>query len=139
MIETNTLEYSNVKADSLEHSDSKTNVDNNEEMDVLITTIDNPYDPKYEFDAWLTYDAELGYNTLQRLAKTVDYIREYNKNDNEELLFQAAIAEMIRLNPLKVYTIKTYPHTNPDVVRLTDEEKRIQNLGKELTTDAQAE
>lgn len=119
----------------LEHSSNKATMANDQEKDILITTIDNPYDPKYEFDAWLTYDAELGYNTLQRLAKTADYIRERNKNDDEELLFQAAIAEMIRLDPLKVYTIKAYPHTDPGTVRLTDEEKRLQDLGRELTAN----
>ena len=123
----------------LEHSSTKASAGNNEEKDFLITTIDNPYDPKDEFDAWLTYDAELGYNTLQRLAKTANYIRENNKNDDEELLYQAAIAEMIRLDPLKVYVIKAYPHTDPGTVRLTDEEKRVQELGKELTTSKRIE
>lgn len=122
------------EATNVEHIDNLLSNATSEERDVLITTIDNPYDPKDEFDAWLTYDSELGYNTVQRLAKTANYLREQNKNDDSELLYQLAIAEMIRLDPLKVYVIKTYPHTKPVYVSLTDEEKKIQELGKELVS-----
>lgn len=122
------------EATNVEHNDNLSSNAISEEQDVFITTIDNPYDPKDEFDAWLTYDSELGYNTLQRLAKTADYLREQNKNDDSELLYQLAIAEMIRLDPLKVYIIKTHPYTKPGYVSLTDEEKKIQELGKELVS-----
>jgi len=40
---------------------------------VMLTTIDNPYNPFTQFDQWLNYDVSQGYNTcglLSRIART---------------------------------------------------------------------
>lgn len=36
---------------------------------VMITTIDNPFNPFYDFDNWYDYDIEKGYNTCAYLAR----------------------------------------------------------------------
>ena len=46
---------------------------------VAITTIDNPFDPIDEFDAWFAYDNSKGYGTcsyLARVTKTSDSFPE---------------------------------------------------------------
>ena len=36
---------------------------------VMLTTIDNPYDPFEEFDQWYSYDMDAGYNSCAYLAR----------------------------------------------------------------------
>lgn len=48
-------------------------------MTRYLTTIDNPYDPKDEFDMWLAFDMNKGYNTcglLDRVCKTSSNLSE---------------------------------------------------------------
>ena len=35
------------------------------ERSVMLTTIDNPYNPFKDFDKWFLYDVEHGYNSCQ--------------------------------------------------------------------------
>lgn len=46
---------------------------------VMLTTIDNPFDPYTDFDNWLAYDTEKHYNTcglLARIANTSDALSD---------------------------------------------------------------
>jgi hypothetical protein len=36
--------------------------------EIMVTTVDNPYNPFEQFDEWLVYDKVKGYNTTERLA-----------------------------------------------------------------------
>ena len=38
---------------------------------VMLTTIDNPYDPFSQFDDWLAFDEGKGYFTCEYLARMV--------------------------------------------------------------------
>lgn len=65
---------------------------------VMLTTVDNPFDPITQFDDWYEYDESKGYCTsgyLARIAKTSD---DLSKND-QDLAIQAAIDEIISMNP----------------------------------------
>ena len=44
----------------------------------MITTIDNPFDPFTQFDAWWNFDTRMGYRTYERIAAIA--------NDSFELL-----------------------------------------------------
>lgn len=68
----------------------------------MLTTIDNPFDPFEQFDDWLAFDMDKGYNTcayLARIAKTSD---ELSPQD-EDLAIDQAMDEIVRLNVLGVY------------------------------------
>ena len=70
--------------------------------DVMLTTIDNPYDPFEEFTQWLLFDNEKGYGTcsyLARIARTSDQLSQEENNDEIE----RAIDEIIALDPFNIY------------------------------------
>nr|UVX65401.1 MAG: hypothetical protein [Bacteriophage sp.] len=65
---------------------------------VMLTTVDNPFNPITQFDEWYEYDESKGYCTsgyVARIAKTSD---DLSKND-QDLAIQAAIDEIISMNP----------------------------------------
>ena len=69
---------------------------------VALTTFDNPYDPFKEFDSWLLYDSEKGYNScgyLGRIARTSDSLTD---EENEEEI-ERAIDEIIKNDFLNIY------------------------------------
>ena len=55
--------------------------------DLMVTTVDNPYNPFTEFYEWLSFDIEKGYNTCGLLARlcftfkhsTALHIKHYTK------------------------------------------------------------
>lgn len=72
------------------------------ESKVMLTTIDNPFDPFNDYDNWLRYDEEKGYNTcgyLARIAKVTDDMSL--KEEDQEI--ERACDEIIDLNPLGIY------------------------------------
>lgn len=71
-------------------------------MKVMLTTIDNPYNPFSDFMSWFRYDMEKGYNTcsyLGRIARTSDELTDY-ENDLE---VERAIDEIIENDFMNVY------------------------------------
>lgn len=63
-----------------------------------LTTFDNPFDPIEQFDSWLRFDIDKGYNTccyLDRIAKTSDSLSD-EENDKE---IERAIDEIVMYNP----------------------------------------
>ena len=67
-----------------------------------LTTIDNPYDVFDNFDLWLLFDVEQGYNTcgyLDRVSNTSD-----DMSDAEvDAEIERAIDEIIKHDPFNVY------------------------------------
>ena len=68
---------------------------------VMLTTTDNPYDPFRNFDEWLMFDMEKGYNScgyLARIAKLSDEMGE------EETLLETerAIDEILKYDFMKI-------------------------------------
>lgn len=103
-----------------------------ENYDYYLTTKDNPYDPKTQFEEWYMYDLMLGYNTLQRLAKMEDYLAQKLKIDSEKSIHNAAISEMVRLDPLEVYYVRKYRESPQEYVTATEDQKKLVELAKEL-------
>lgn len=65
--------------------------------EVYITTVDNPYDPKTQFDEWYAFDEEQGYRTcglLDRFASgdSIDLSIEDRNN-----IYETAIDDIIKV------------------------------------------
>lgn len=63
----------------------------------MLTTVDNPYNPFTQFDEWLAFDVQAGYNTpgmLDRIAKVSNDISE----PDQALAIQQAIDEIVEEN-----------------------------------------
>lgn len=77
---------------------------------MMLTTIDNPFNPFTQWDEWKRYDEDKKYYTcsyLARIAKTSDDLSEadYNKAIDD------AIEEIVSLNINGMYT-KVYEEKN---------------------------
>ena len=71
-------------------------------MAVMLSTIDNPFNPFDDFDSWFHYDIEKGYNScsyLSRIARTCD---EFSDRENE-MEIERAIDEIIKYDFMDVY------------------------------------
>ena len=70
--------------------------------EVMLTTIDNPFNPFTQFDEWYRYDMGRHYNScgyLARIAKSRPNMTE--EEDEEETI--RAMDEICAVNPLKIY------------------------------------
>lgn len=69
---------------------------------VMLSTIDNPFDPFVDFDNWYKFDEEKGYHTCSYLARIANLSDDCSEMENEESL-EEAIDEAVSLNVLGIY------------------------------------
>ena len=68
----------------------------------MLTTFDNPFDPFNQFDSWIQFDLEKGYNScayLDRIARTSD---QFTDQENEREI-ERAIDEIIKYDFRNIY------------------------------------
>ena len=71
-------------------------------QDVMLTTIDNPFDPFEQFTSWFLFDVEKGYYSCSYLARIANISEEMSDEEvNEEI--NRAIDEIMKYNPLPIY------------------------------------
>ncbi len=78
-------------------SELSTTDTNEEPIEYMLTTVDNPFNPFTEFDEWFAFDRQMGYNTpsfLDRIAKVSDDISQ----PDQLLAIQHAIDEIVEEN-----------------------------------------
>lgn len=69
----------------------------------MLTTVDNPFDPFLQYDAWYQYDTVvLGYNTSSFLARILVTSLELSEED-QDIAIETAIDEVVKENVLGVY------------------------------------
>ena len=74
----------------------------NKERVVMLTTIDNPFDPFVQFDDWFAFDVQKGYDCCGYLARIEQTSKIFSDEINDARI-EAAIDEICRLNVLGVY------------------------------------
>ena len=70
--------------------------------DFALTTVDNPYDPFDQFDSWLTFDLDQGYNTCAFLARVARTSNSLSDSENEREI-NRAIDEILKYDFLNLY------------------------------------
>ena len=70
--------------------------------EVMLTTIDNPYNPFEQFDLWLLFDKEKGYNTCEYLARIVNLTNDMSEKEIE-VATDKAIDDIIVNDPFGIY------------------------------------
>ena len=68
----------------------------------MLTTVDNPFNPYIQWDAWLSYDAWLGHGTCAYLARVVITSDELSDADRD-LDVDSAIDEIILNDESNLY------------------------------------
>lgn len=69
---------------------------------VMLSTVDNPYNPFTHFQDWYNFDARAGYNTPSFLARVVNTSDELSEPDQERAI-EFAIDEIVKENVLGLY------------------------------------
>ena len=69
---------------------------------VMLTTIDNPFDPFDQFDSWINFDMEKGYNSCAYLARIAFTSDSLSDAENEQEV-ERAIDEIIRYDFMNIY------------------------------------
>jgi len=65
--------------------------------EVVLTTVDNPFNPFTQFEEWLSFDTQKGYNTCGYLARLVTSSSELSES-NLVSAIESAIEEIIKDN-----------------------------------------
>lgn len=68
----------------------------------MLSTIDNPFNPFDDFDSWIQFDLDKGYNScafLARVARTSDQLSDA-ENDKE---VERAIDDIIKYDFMNLY------------------------------------
>jgi hypothetical protein len=69
---------------------------------VMLTTIDNPFNPYKDFEKWLNYDEEKGYRTLETVARVANVSDEMPDKLYEKEV-ERAVDFLVRMNALGIY------------------------------------
>lgn len=69
-----------------------------ESDEVMLTTIDNPYNPFDEFDRWLQFDTSKGHNTCALLARVSTSSNELSDFDESNEI-ENAMNDIIMYDP----------------------------------------
>ena len=70
--------------------------------DVMLTTVDNPWNPFTQFDEWYIFDeVEASHHTCGYIARMVDYVKE-QFGYNDDIATDVAI-EMIAVDEPEIY------------------------------------
>lgn len=74
-----------------------------------LSTVDNPWNPHYDFDQWYAWDEAAGYHTSEYLARVCMNADSLESQD-EDLAIMIAIEEILDVNVTGKY-IKVYEDT----------------------------
>ena len=63
-------------------------------MECMLTTIDNPFDYFTQFDEWLLFDKQKGYNSCEKVAR-IAQLKDEMTSIEEDAEIERAIDEII--------------------------------------------
>jgi len=77
------------------------------EDNLVLTTSDNPYNPKTNYDEWKQWDEDNGYYTESYVARMLDMEEEFEVDDELKLktLLEKVYHDILEHNILGVYIL----------------------------------
>lgn len=82
-------------------------VDGLEDADLVLTTIDNPYDPKQDYLKWKQWDEESGYHTEAYIARLLMMEEDFDIDDELGAveLTNKVINDVLEHDPRNIYAL----------------------------------
>lgn len=74
------------------------------DADVMLTTVDNPWNPFTHFDEWREYDESSGYHTLALLGRVTVSSDEMSESD-QDLAVLDGMKEIVRENVSGIHVL----------------------------------
>lgn len=101
-------------------------------MSVLITTVDNPYDPVTDFKNWYVYDlAILKHNTLGKLCD-IAIVNDSMTDEEYSSEIERAIDELIAIDPFvqykKIVTDDPVRFAGPETIDLNVSDEDVKHF-----------
>lgn len=78
----------------------------------MLTTYDNPYSPFDQFNEWLLFDIQMGYNSCDRLGRIVKLEDDMSDAEKEKAM-QNAIDEIIKYDDAGIFVRATVDNPIP--------------------------
>ena len=85
---------------------------NNHDVELMVTTVDNPWDPFTQFNEWYAFDVGAGYNTSAYLARLTRTSVELSSADQRQAI-NDAVNEIVSENILGIYKKVSRPVSTP--------------------------
>nr|DAF25819.1 MAG TPA: hypothetical protein [Caudoviricetes sp.] len=82
-------------------------------MKVMLSTIDNPFNPFEDFNSWFLFDVEKGYNSCSYLARIAKTSNEFTEEEEAEEI-ERAIDEIIQYDFMNLYIKVKQPDSEED-------------------------
>ena len=102
--------------------------------EIMITTVDNPYNPFEEWEKWLLYDTNKGYHTCERLA-SVTAVSDQDSDEENFYAVEQGINELIKTGALnKNGEIVEFKKVVKEVLPLKHSEDTDQSNSEDTTT-----
>jgi hypothetical protein len=78
-----------------------------EDADLVLTTIDNPYDPKQDYLKWKQWDEESGYYTEAYLARMLMMEPDFDIDDDLKIfeLTNKVVNDILENDPREIYKL----------------------------------
>ena len=87
--------------------DTNVELEVSSDEELVLTTIDNPYNPKTDYEKWRRWDVDNGYNTEEYLARITDVPDDIDMDDDAEIikLTNRAVQDILKNDLLNVYIL----------------------------------
>jgi phage-related protein len=77
------------------------------ESELMLTTIDNPHNPKTQYPQWKDFDSNRGYHTEEYIARLINMEEDYDVDDEVTLnrLTNKVINDILENDTLQIYRL----------------------------------
>ena len=82
-----------------------------DDEELMLSTVDNPYNPFTEWDEWLAYDTFAGHHTCEYLARVSVNSTDLSES-SQQYYDNLAIKQIVAEDPIGIYIIVTKGHLN---------------------------